>query len=339
MYLRNFRQRHPAREVVGAFRELAEVRVLVVGEAIIDEYCYCVPLGKAPKETIIATKFISEEQFAGGALAVANHVSGFCDQVTLLTCLGTNQRHHDFVRSRLRPNVTPLIVSTTERPTITKRRYVDPTFLTKLFEVQYLDDVPVPLSVERELLDVLGDQLPNHDVIIVADFGHGLLTDGIRNLLCSSSKFLAVNTQTNSANLGFNPVVKYTRADYVCLHEGELKLALRVQYGDVQALASKLRAEVGASTLMVTRGPNGAVVLDDQGGFYEAPALSLRVVDRTGAGDAVFSVTAPCVYRKCEPELLAFIGNCVGALAVEIVCNREPVEPAALKKFIQHLLM
>ena len=37
-----------------------------------------------------------------------------------------------------------------------------------------------------------------------------------------------------------------------------------------------------------------------------------------GAGDALFAVTSPCAFRRIPPDLLCFIGNCVGALAVEI---------------------
>src|SRR5439155_7099517 len=43
-YLRTFRQRHSADEVLTSLRGVANMSVLVVGEAIIDEYCYCVPL-------------------------------------------------------------------------------------------------------------------------------------------------------------------------------------------------------------------------------------------------------------------------------------------------------
>jgi rfaE bifunctional protein nucleotidyltransferase chain/domain len=335
-YLRQFRQRHSVAEVLGALHALADLDVLVVGEAIIDEYCYCVPLGKVPKDTIIATKHIGEDRFAGGSLAVANHIAGFCRSVTLVTYLGPDDAHEDFVRSKLGPNVTLAVVRTPERPTIVKRRYVESVFLSKLFEVQLLDDRPLSAEAELEISDALGQGLPAHDLAVVTDFGHGLMTDAIRTQL-ASARFLAVNTQTNSANLGFNPVTRYAHADYVCMHEGELKLSLRAQYGDIQHLGSRLRSELTAGTVMITRGPNGSMLFagDD---IYETPALAGRVVDRVGAGDAVLSVTAPCVFRGVAPDVVGFIANCVGALAVEIVGNREPVTLAALSKFITHVL-
>ena len=66
-------------------------------------------------------------------------------------------------------------------------------------------------------------------------------------------------------------------------------------------------------------------------------AFSLKVVDRVGAGDAFFAVTSPCVYREYDEDLIGLVGNCVGALAVETVGNRQPVDPTALYKFISHI--
>lgn len=338
-YLRDFRRRHSRREVFEALEGLADVSVLVVGEAIVDQYCYCTPLGKSAKETIIATKYASEERFAGGSLAVANHLAGFCRRVTLVTCLSEGDPEAGFIRSKLRPNVQLAGVQAGERGTIIKRRYVDPTFLTKMFEIQYLEDSPIPAEAEGEIHSILKGRLPEHDMVLVADFGHGLLTDRLREAICSCGRFLAVNTQINSANLGFNLVTRYPRADYVCLHEGEVRLAAGVQYGDLRVMAEGLRSRLGAAHLMVTRGPNGSVLMRDGGSADETPAFSVRVVDRTGAGDAFFSVTAPCVYKGHSPEVVGFVGNCVGALAVETVCNKDPVDLRTLQKFISHLLM
>ena len=75
-FLEGFRARHPAGVVRAALAALRPLKVLVIGEAIIDEYSYCVPLGKAPKDPIISTRHVRLERHAGGALACANHVAG-----------------------------------------------------------------------------------------------------------------------------------------------------------------------------------------------------------------------------------------------------------------------
>lgn len=337
-YLDQLRTQYGSDTVIERLRDLSGVRVLVIGEAIMDQYCYCIPLAKSPKETIIATKYTSEESFAGGSLAVANHVAGYCRAVTLVTHLGSEDRQVEFLRSKLRRNIEFRAVCSKGRPTIVKRRFVEPTFLTKMFEVQYLDDTPLNEAAEEELASVVSKQLPLHDLVIAADFGHGDITGRVRSMLSTSGKFLAVNTQTNSANLGFNPITKYERVDYACIHEGELRLALHTQFRDLYEIAGALRQKLDAKAFMVTRGPHGSVLFCEDGEVIESPALSMKIVDRVGAGDAFFAITAPCVFKGYEPELVGLIGNCVGALAVETVCNREPVDSAVLFKFITHLL-
>ena len=107
-----------------AIEDLSEMRVLLIGEAIIDEYLYAEAMGKASKENIIASRFCGREVFAGGVIAAANHVAGFCKHVEVITCLGTRDTFETLIREGLKPNVnanflyragTPTTRNTTER--------------------------------------------------------------------------------------------------------------------------------------------------------------------------------------------------------------------------------
>jgi rfaE bifunctional protein nucleotidyltransferase chain/domain len=337
-FLDEFKLRHSADEVLAGLAGLRDLRVLVLGEAIVDDYHYCVPVGKSPKEAIVATRHVRREAFAGGALACANHVAGFCREVRLVTCLGEADSHEPFIRASLKPNVTPTFVLRPGAPTIVKRRYIWEPFFVKMFEIAFMDDTEIPAELEDQLLGHVARLLPEHDVVIVADYGHGLLGGRIAAALPEGARFLAVNTQANSANLGFNLITKYPRADYVCIDEPEIRLATHDRWSPVQALAEKVRGSLGARAISVTRGHHGAVTLGDNGAQWEIPVFSREIVDRVGAGDAYLSVTAPCVAAGLPMDMVGFIGNAVGALAVRIVGNRTPVEPVPLSKFITALL-
>ena len=75
-------------ELIELIDRVRDYRVLLVGDAIIDEYQYVLPMGKTPKENMIATRYQDRELFAGGVFAAANHVASFCKQVDIITCLG-----------------------------------------------------------------------------------------------------------------------------------------------------------------------------------------------------------------------------------------------------------
>ncbi len=336
-YLEDLRTRYRADDILRMLDGYSVLRPLVVGEAIVDEYCYTTPLAKAPRESIIAAKYESTELFAGGAVATANHLAGFCNEVTLVASLGDDQ-YQEVIKSALKPNVnfTPIVIP--DRPTTRKRRFIEPSHLTKLFELQYLDDTDIDGSVEERTLRSLEHLAASHDFVVLNDFGHGFITSRIRQLLCGSDFYLALNTQTNSANLGFNPITKYDRAQYCCIDQAEAKLASGLLHGSAVECGRTLMRRVNADWFMITTGIYGATLLLNDGTVSECPSLSSDVVDRVGAGDAFFALTSPWAYKENPSDLVAFVGNCVGALQVGIVGNRSSVEPIPLYRFISTLM-
>ncbi len=337
-FLELFKQRHSAEAVINYLRSLAEMKVLAIGEAIIDEYHYCQPVGKSPKESIVSTRHLREESFPGGVLACANHVAGFCREVHVVTCLGEKESREAFVRENLRPNITAKFFYLPGASTIVKRRFVWEPFLIKMFEICFMDDTDLPAEAEDELLNYLGEVLPRYDLVFVSDYGHGFLGHRTISALSEGARFLAVNTQANSANLGFNLITKYPRADYVCIDEPEIRLAMHDRWTPVGDLAVKVRGLLGARAIAVTRGHLGSLTSGGDGSVWDIPVFSREIVDRMGAGDAYLSITAPCVAAGASMDLVGFIGNAVGALAVRIVGNRSPVEPIPLFKFLTALL-
>lgn len=338
MFLKDFRQRYSDDAVIKQLEGLRKLKVLVIGETIIDEYHYCQAMGKSPKEFVVTTKYLREEAFAGGVLACVNHVAGFCEDVHLVTCLGSNHSREEFIRAHLKSNVTAQFFHRDDASTIIKRRYVDPVFLAKMFEVCFLDDSDIPTHIEEDVCRYLGGIIGNYDLVLVADYGHGLMKPGIVNLLCKRARFLAVNTQTNSANTGYNLITKYPRVDFICIDEPEIRLACHDRASDLRELIKNVACKLESRRTAVTRGPRGSMTYAVEEGFSETPVFSSKIVDRVGAGDAYLSIAAPCVAAGMPMDLVGFIGNAVGALAVRIVCNRSAVEPVPLYKFITALL-
>jgi bifunctional ADP-heptose synthase (sugar kinase/adenylyltransferase) len=223
-------------------------------------------------------------------------------------------------------------------PTVTKRRYVWEARLIKLFEVVVADDTPLPGGLEEQVLAHLDGTLSTYDVVIVADYGHGLLGPRSVTMLAERARFLAVNTQANSGNFGFNVIMKYPRADYVCIDELELRLAARDRWSPLPQLVEAVQRHLKCSAVSVTRGHEGVLAFGPDASHWEIPALSPDVVDRMGAGDAYLAVTAPCVAAGTPMEVAAFVGGAAAALAVGIVGNRTSVDAAAVRRFVTAVL-
>lgn len=337
-YLKAIGKRYSIDSIVTALKSLKNLRPLVIGDAIIDEYHYCTAMGKSSKEHLVVNRYDSEEQFAGGSLATANNVASVCGEVHLLTMLGARQSYREFIDNRLNPNIKPIFFERPDTGTIVKRRYVSNVRNTKLFEICYMKDHNITRREETQVIKKLEKIVDDYDLVIVSDFGHGLLTKRIINLICEKAKYLAVNVQTNSANIGFNLVTKYPRADCVCIDEMELRFAAHDKFSDIRTLTKDVYHQIGCKKIIATRGSLGSVSYSKEDGFHETPAFSNNVVDAIGAGDAFFAFVSPCFAAGLPHDMVSFIGNAVGSLAVQIVCNREPVNNVDLVKFMTRLL-
>jgi len=219
-----------------------------------------------------------------------------------------------------------------------KQRFVEKYLSQKMFEVYRMNDAPLDARADAELCHQLRRALPNYDLVIVADYGHGMLSANAIDVLCRESRFLAVNTQSNAGNHGFNMVSKYPRADYVCLAQREVALETRNQQLTGEEMAEHVAAKLDCPRVMVTRGSAGTLYHTAPNGFARVPALATKVVDRVGAGDAVLCVTSLCAALGAPPEVTAFLGNVVGAEAVAILGNQRSVERVPLFRHVECLL-
>lgn len=337
-YLRDFSSRYSADYVIGCVEGVQSLKVLVVGEAIVDDYQYCEAIGKSSKEPVLAVKSLAAERFAGGILAVGNHVANFCDHVGLITFLGAENSQEDFVRGELNADIEATFLYRRDSPTIVKRRYIENYFLTKLWEVYEINEDALHPADDELLCATLREELPKYDVVIVVDFGHSMLSGEAIDILCSKARFLAVNAQSNAGNLGYHSISKYSRADYVSLSENEIRLDARDRTGDLKCIIKDLSKQLDCARVVVTRGNRGALCYGEGEGFFDVPALTEKVVDRIGAGDAFLAVTSLCVARNTPMEAIGLIGNAVGAQAVATMGNRNPVERIPLLKGIEALL-
>ena len=107
-------------------------------------------------------------------------------------------------------------------------------------------------------------EIKKYDVVIVSDYGHGLITDSTAKLICKNSKFLALNAQVNAANIGYHTIQKYSNVDCVVINEQELRQELRNKNEKTESLAKKLAKILNIKNLVITRGSDGAFLLDSK---------------------------------------------------------------------------
>ena len=336
-YLNRMKARYSFDEVVKTVDAFRSLKVLVIGEAIIDQYDYVMPMDTSPKGGVIAMRHLDSEMFAGGSLACANHIANFCSEVALVSCLGSIDSHEEIIRSSLAPNVRPWFLTKEDARTIVKKRQVDTSYFKKHSETYLFDDRILNGEEEECLLNYLETRLGLFDLIFVIDYGHGFITDRAIDLMTTRADRLAVNAQTNSANKGFNLITKYPKAKFVCLDHYEIRLAMCDKISDPPVLAERLLADSQASVVAVTLGHNGSVIVDNTMA-HETPVFSKKVVDTVGAGDAFFSIASLCVASGVPLDLTGLMGNVAGGLATTYIGNKTSIDKTMLFNFVRTLL-
>ena len=337
-FLKEFSKRYSFNDIADKINELSKLKILIIGDGIIDEYHYCTPMGKANKADLVVNRYLTHEVFAGGAFAIANHVAGLCNNVKLIALLGSDNSREDFILNNLKTNIKAKFFYRDGGSTIVKKRYINQYLNHKLFEINYLDEGHINESCELSIIDYLKRALPEYDLVLVSDFGHGFITDKIIRIIERSSKKLAVNTQTNAANAGYNMITKYHSPNYICLDEPEARLATQEKFCDIEEVIKKIFNKLGSEYLIITLGKKGSIGADRGKKIVRTPIFSSKVIDTVGAGDAFFSFTAPCFASDMALDLISFIGNAAGALAVQVVCNKKSIEKYELFEIINTIL-
>ena len=336
-YLENLRRITSYEKLKESFEQISKLNVLVIGDIILDEYQFVRTIGKASKSNAITSKRLDSELYAGGILAIANHISNFVNSVNLVSTYGNNfgTDYYDFISSKLNRNVKFSSVSTPDRPTVLKKRFVDNVFKSKLFEIIEIEDEPLSNEQKSQLIKEIDTGI--YDIIVVGDFGHGLIDNEIAEHIINKKVFTSINTQTNSANLGYNLITKYSHCDYFSIDENEARLATHDRHSSIEQVFSKLIKLTKTNTAAITLGINGSIT-GSNGDLVNSPVLSHGIVDTIGAGDAFLSISSLLAKNGNSLDEIAFVGNAVGAIAVKILGNKSYIERTPLLKYLKTLL-
>lgn len=340
-YMEGFRQRYTMDMVRDYAEKASQLKVLVIGDVIIDKYTYCQVQGTMSKDMGYSTRLSHSEEYLGGSVAIARHLASFTSNVTLMSIIGNEKDRKQHIEEELKEQIRVELECSQDFPTIVKHRYLTKNAKREEYrKILAIHNIPENMKYEEEVYrrfkNKLADRIADYDVVFVCDFGHGLMDGELMELVQKKAKYLALNCQTNSTNKGLNIITKYTRADAFTLDQVELKLAFPELASDEKGSLQKLSEYLGAKGWL-TRGSFGAYDIS-QGEIHECPAFTLSVKDTIGAGDAFFAAAGIVSAVGAPVEIGTFIGNIAGALGANIIGNKEAVEKVNILKYASTLM-
>ena len=318
--------------------ELKKLKVLIVGETIIDKYVFCEALGKSGKEPHLVLRDLNEETYLGGVIAIARNISDFSGKVTVLSMLGKDGEYEKLIKKNLAKNIKTKFLYRDNCPTIVKKRYIEHISNNKVLGVYSMNDKLLSQKEEKKFEKILSQEIKKHDCVIVSDYGHGLITKKIAKILCKKSKFISLNAQSNASNIGYHSIQKYKNIDCVVMNENELRHELRNKSDNTNLLIKQLSQINNIENLIITKGLEGAILYNSKKNkFYTCPAFASHVVDKVGAGDTMLSIISLLLHKKFESTVSLFLSSIAAAFTVEEISNKVPISKIKLLKYLKHI--
>ena len=316
-------------------KNIENTNISVIGETILDHYIFCEALGKASKDSTLVVKKNEEEILIGGAAAIANNLAKFTKKVQLFSFYGKSDELNKIIKSKLKKNIVRLFINLKDRPTILKSRLLDKLNNNKIIGIYNLNDDVIKGHAQTNLLSKLRKNLGSQP-LIVADYGHGLLSKKILNYICSKKNFVSVNAQINSSSIGYHNLLNYKKVNLIVINEKEIRFEMRDRNSKIEILMKKLLNKVNCKLLVVTRGNLGLIAYDKKNFFY-SNAYAKEVLDKIGAGDTILFLLSILIFNKVDIRLALFLSSIAAALNVRNYANLHTIEKNEILKIIENL--
>ena len=257
--------------------------------------------------------------------------------------MGLEDNIFEEISSCVQDNVELKIIRDENFITPVKRRYLkhhpQRGDYEKLFSINYVNDDRNIVNIDYTAFhNLITDIIENYDLIVLCDYGHGLIDSKAIEIIKDKSRFLALNCQTNSSNYGMNIITKYTKADTFTLDEKELALAVREYNIDKTEKLEQLRRDLDAKVAWLTIGAKGAMVKEKDAAAMTVPALTLSVADTVGAGDAFFALSSLCAASDVPVDIGTLISNAAAAIKTHVIGNKSSIKKRDLLKFIKTVI-
>jgi rfaE bifunctional protein kinase chain/domain len=303
--------------------KMAGMRVLVIGDLIIDDYVTCDAVGMSQEDPTIVVTPILTRTFVGGAGGVAAHARGLGAEVSYCTIVGEDEGAKYALDSLEAQGVRCNFFADSTRPTTRKQRF---RALNKtLLRVNHLRHHPASPDVQRQMLAAVEAALPKCDLILFSCFNYGCLPQDLVDTITAKARAAGVMLAADSqASSQIGDVSRYKNMSLLSPTEREARLALNDFQSGLAAVGENLITKARAENVLITLGAEGMLINNWRDGTMRTdrlPAFNPSPKDVSGAGDSVFMSCSMALRVGADIWQSAYLGGLAAALQVSRLGN------------------
>ena len=308
-------------EIRKVFSSFKDKKVLLIGDAMIDQYIWGESNRISPEAPVPVVKINKQEIRLGGAANCALNIKSLGANPILCTVIGNDINGIDFKKLMKDSNLsTDGILVDDNRKTTVKTRVVS----ERKHQLRMDDEDVHPIEIEEQLIDRLGSLLKDISVIILQDYNKGVLTKKIIRTVISKAKEMRIITIVDPKKNNF---LEYQECDIFKPNLKEIKEGINIEFDEskdeeLQKATSLLKEKLNAKSIILTLSGKG-ICVNSEDGFLHTPAYGGGVIDVSGAGDTVISIASLLLSAGVSNENISKISSISGG----IVCQKVGVVP------------
>jgi rfaE bifunctional protein kinase chain/domain len=318
-----FRYSFDMQDLRSTLAKFAGLRVLVIGDLIVDDYITCDALGMSQEDPTIVVTPIETKTFVGGAGVVAAHARGMGADVRYCSVVGDDDAARYATDQLLRQGVALDQFVDVSRPTTRKQRF---RALNKtLLRVNHLRQHPVSHEIQEQMLASVEAALPHTDLILFACFNYGCLpqalVEAISQRALARSVMMAADSQASSQ---LADISRFRNMTLITPTEREARLALNDFESGLAVISERLHSKAVAKNLVITLGAEGMLINVKNDGEFRTdrlPAFNVSPKDVAGAGDSFFTSASMALCAGADVWQSSYLGAMAAALQVSRVGN------------------
>ncbi len=318
------------------FNAFDNLRVLIVGDVMIDSYIFGKVERISPEAPIPVVNVKRKEIRLGGAGNVAMNIKSLGAIPILCSVVGADSEAKDLLNLLITNNLpTEGIIQSEDRVTTVKQRVL--AGWQHIVRIDSEMDSVINATEQALLVEKAKSLAESCDVIIFEDYDKGVLSEETIQQIVSFAKSKNIPTIVDPKKRNF---LNYQGTDIFKPNLKELKEGLKIDFDaknldEIKAAVVSAKEKLGVNGVFLTLSENG-VFIDFQGETHHIPAHTRKITDVSGAGDTVVSIAAICLALKLSPKNIAEMSNLGGGLVCEYV-GVMPIEKEKLKEEFEKL--
>ena len=294
---------------------LPGARVLCIGDVMLDRFIYGAVERISPESPVPVLRVTDERAGLGGAGNVAHNIATLGARVELIGAIGADRDGQEISQllEALHSCEFSLITDSGRRTTV-KTRCIGAN--QQMVRIDHDPDTPLCSEAEETVVASALERIGRCDVIVLSDYGKGVLSPSALERLLKEARRLGKPTVLDPKGPDFTP---YRGATIVTPNLKELREASHLPVetdAEVERAARSLMTQHKISAVLVTRSEKGMTLVHPDTGCYHISTLAQQVYDVSGAGDTVAAVLATALGSGLEPVHAVQLANIAAGLVV-----------------------